>query len=90
MESGQGAGGIGYAFPAALGAATASADRVFAISGHGSSMYSISELASAHQHQLPVTWIVIDDGGYGTLCEYMTGAFDKATATELSRPNFVA
>jgi acetolactate synthase-1/2/3 large subunit len=53
-------------------------------------MYSIGELAVARQHNLPVTWLIIDDGGYGILREYMTDAFGAATATELARPDFVA
>jgi acetolactate synthase-1/2/3 large subunit len=53
-------------------------------------MYSISELATARQHNVPVTWLIVDDGGYGILREYMVGAFGKATATELTRPDFVA
>ena len=37
-----------------------------------------------------MTWLIVDDGGYGILREYMEGAFGKATATELARPDFVA
>lgn len=97
FHSAQGAGGLGYGFPAALGAAAGLAEdpdsgsgRVLAVAGDGSSMYSIAELATAVQHQLNVTWLVVDDGGYGILREYMQDAFGKATATELSRPDFVA
>ncbi|WP_458779429.1 thiamine pyrophosphate-binding protein [Arthrobacter sp. D3-16] len=94
FHSAQGAGGLGYGFPAAIGAAVGletagSPGRVLAVSGDGSSMYSISELATAKQHNVPVTWLIVDDGGYGILREYMVGAFGKATATELARPNFV-
>ncbi|RAX14914.1 thiamine pyrophosphate-binding protein [Pseudarthrobacter sp. AG30] len=94
FHSAQGAGGLGYGFPAAIGAATGLASRggsgrVLAVSGDGSSMYSISELATAKQHNVPVTWLIVDDGGYGILREYMVGAFGKATATELARPDFV-
>ncbi|MGW7195509.1 thiamine pyrophosphate-binding protein [Streptomyces chryseus] len=91
MHSAQGAGGLGYGFPAALGAAAADRTRpVLAVSGDGGAMYSIAELATARQHDLPVTWLIVDDGGYGILREYMTGAFDEATGTELARPDFVA
>ncbi|MEU1086075.1 thiamine pyrophosphate-binding protein [Streptomyces sp. NPDC005576] len=91
MHSAQGAGGLGYAFPAALGAAAADPSRpVLAVSGDGGSMYSLAELATARQYDLPVTWLIVDDGGYGILREYMTGAFGEATATELARPDFVA
>ncbi|WP_405459455.1 thiamine pyrophosphate-binding protein [Streptomyces sp. NBC_00101] len=91
MHSAQGAGGLGYAFPAALGAAAADPGRpVLAVSGDGGAMYSLAELATARQYDLPVTWLIVDDGGYGILREYMTDAFGEATATELARPDFVA
>ncbi|MBC9716983.1 thiamine pyrophosphate-binding protein [Streptomyces sp. TRM66268-LWL] len=91
MHSAQGAGGLGYAYPAALGAAAADPTRpVLAVSGDGGAMYSIAELATARQYGLPVTWLIIDDGGYGILREYMTDAFGEATGTELARPDFVA
>ncbi|MEJ8635127.1 MULTISPECIES: thiamine pyrophosphate-binding protein [Streptomyces] len=91
MHSAQGAGGLGYGFPAALGAAAADPTRpVLAVSGDGGAMYSIAELATARQYQLPVTWLIVDDGGYGILREYMNDAFGEATATELARPDFVA
>jgi acetolactate synthase-1/2/3 large subunit len=53
-------------------------------------MYGISELATAGQQNLRVTWLIVDDGGYGILREYMTGAFGSAFGTELARPDFVA
>ncbi|MFI6469339.1 thiamine pyrophosphate-binding protein [Streptomyces sp. NPDC050516] len=91
MHSAQGAGGLGYGFPAALGAAVADPGRpVLAVSGDGGAMYSIAELATAKQYDLPVTWLIVDDGGYGILREYMTDTFGEATATELARPDFVA
>ncbi|MGI5250447.1 thiamine pyrophosphate-binding protein [Actinacidiphila glaucinigra] len=91
MHSAQGAGGLGYGFPAALGAAAADRTRpVLAVSGDGGAMYSIAELATARQYGLPVTWLIVDDGGYGILREYMTDAFGEATGTELARPDFVA
>ncbi|MFP5366749.1 MAG: thiamine pyrophosphate-binding protein [Actinomycetes bacterium] len=94
FHSAQGAGGLGYGFPAAIGAAVGletlgKPGRVLAVSGDGSSMYSIAELATARQHNVPVTWLIVDDGGYDILREYMVGAFGKATATELARPDFV-
>ncbi|MFI8435785.1 thiamine pyrophosphate-binding protein [Streptomyces sp. NPDC079020] len=91
MHSAQGAGGLGYGFPAAIGAAVADPTRpVLAVSGDGGAMYSLAELATARQYGLPVTWLIVDDGGYGILREYMTGAFGEATGTELARPDFVA
>ena len=91
MHSGQGAGGLGYGFPAALGAAVADRTKpVLAVSGDGGAMYSIAELATARQYDLSVTWLIVDDGGYGILREYMTDAYGETTGTELARPDFVA
>jgi acetolactate synthase-1/2/3 large subunit len=93
MHSAQGAGGLGYGFPAALGAAATDPERrtpVLAVSGDGGAMYSIAELATARQYDLPVTWLIVDDGGYGILRSYMTESFGETTGTELTRPDFVA
>jgi acetolactate synthase-1/2/3 large subunit len=91
MHSAQGAGGLGYGFPAALGAAAADPTRpALAVSGDGGALYSIAELATARQYDLNVTWLIVDDGGYGILREYMTDAFGRATATDLTRPDYVA
>ena len=90
FHSGQGAGGLGFAFPAAVAAAIGTSQRTFAVSGDGGAMYSIAELATARQHDADVTWLIVDDGGYGILREYMADAFGQATATELARPDFVA
>ncbi|WP_432038492.1 thiamine pyrophosphate-binding protein [Streptomyces cucumeris] len=91
FHSAQGAGGLGYGLPAAIGAAAAlDGAPVLAVSGDGGAMYSLAELATIRQHNLPVTWLIVDDGGYGILRAYMTDAFGQATATELTRPDFTA
>ena len=90
FHSAQGAGGIGYAFPAAFGGAIGTGQRVLAVSGDGSAMYSIAELSAAKQHAVPVTWLIIDDGGYGILREYMHQAYGHSVATELNGPDFAS
>ncbi len=90
FHSAQGAGGLGFAFPAAVAASIGSGQATLAVSGDGGAMYGIAELATARQHDADVTWLVVDDGGYGILREYMTGKFGQATTTELARPDFVA
>ncbi|WP_158891898.1 thiamine pyrophosphate-binding protein [Amycolatopsis anabasis] len=90
MHTAQGAGGLGYGLPGALGAAAATGGPVLAVSGDGGAMYGLGELATAVQHGLNVTWLIVDDGGYGILREYLTGAFGETTSTELARPDFVA
>lgn len=90
VHSAQGTGGLGYGLPAALGAAAVHDGPVLAVSGDGGAMYGIAELATARQHDLDVTWLIVDDGGYGILREYMNGAFGRASHTELTRPDFTA
>ncbi|MFK0251746.1 thiamine pyrophosphate-binding protein [Amycolatopsis azurea] len=90
IHTAQGAGGLGYGLPGALGGAAATGGPALAVSGDGGAMYGVAELATAVQHGLDVTWLVIDDGGYGILREYLTGAFGQSTATELARPDFAA
>ena len=63
---------------------------MLAVSGDGGAMYGLAELATARQHDLDVTWLIVDDGGYGILREFMTSAFGAAHGTELARPDFVA
>ncbi|WP_017624473.1 thiamine pyrophosphate-dependent enzyme, partial [Nocardiopsis chromatogenes] len=72
------------------GAGAAHDGPVLAVSGDGGAMYGIAELATARQHDLDVTWLIVDDGGYGILREYMNGAFGRASHTELARPDFTA
>lgn len=82
MHSAQGAGGLGYAFPAALGAAVAEPGTpVLAVSGDGGAMYSIAELATAVQHALDVTWLIVDDGD---------DEAPREAAADPARPDFIA
>ncbi|MEC3978547.1 benzoylformate decarboxylase [Amycolatopsis sp. H20-H5] len=61
-------GTLGYALPAAVGAALASPERpVVAVLGDGSSMYSVQGLWTAAQHGLPVTFVILDNSQYAAL-----------------------
>jgi acetolactate synthase I/II/III large subunit len=84
-----GSGTLGYAWPAALGAAVTGSP-AFAVVGDGGFLYGIQELATARQHGLDVVVLVVDDGGYGILREYQHDAFGETTAVDLAEPDFVA
>jgi acetolactate synthase-1/2/3 large subunit len=60
-------GTLGYGFPASLGAAAAGAGRAICVSGDGGFLYACGDLATLAAEQLPVTVILVDDGGYGML-----------------------
>ena len=88
MHSAQGSGGLGFALPAAIGAAAGSGERVLAVSGDGGAMYGIAELGTLAQQGLPVTWLIVNDGSYAILDEYMTSAFGATFATDQRGPDF--
>jgi len=61
-------GGIGQALPGAIGVKLACPDRpVVAISGDGSSMYSIQALWTAAHHDLPIVFVILNNGEYRIL-----------------------
>lgn len=59
-------GTLGYALPAAVGAAQTGLPTLV-IAGDGGLAMGLGELATLAQEQLPVTVLVVDDGGYGML-----------------------
>jgi benzoylformate decarboxylase len=61
-------GSLGYGLPAAIGVALGSpGKRVVAIIGDGSSHYGIQGLWTAAEHQLPITFVIVNNGGYGAM-----------------------
>ena len=64
-------GGLGHGLPAAIGVALAKPDRkVIALIGDGSSMYAIQGLWNAAQLRLPITFVIVRNGGYQALDEF--------------------
>ncbi|MBR0765199.1 thiamine pyrophosphate-binding protein [Bradyrhizobium japonicum] len=58
-------GGIGWGLPASVGASLANPERpVVCYSGDGSAMYSIQSLWTAAHHNLPLTIVLVNNGGY--------------------------
>jgi benzoylformate decarboxylase len=58
-------GGIGWGLPASVGVSIANPDRpVVCYTGDGSAMYSIQALWTAAHHKLPLTVVIINNGGY--------------------------
>jgi benzoylformate decarboxylase len=65
-------GGLGHSLPAAVGVALAksSRQRIVGIFGDGSAMYSIQALWSAADLKLPMTIVIVNNGGYAALSEF--------------------
>jgi thiamine pyrophosphate-dependent acetolactate synthase large subunit-like protein len=81
-------GTLGYALPAAVGASALRDRPVLAICGDGGFMFAVGELAVLRQHNLPVTVLIVDDGGYGMLRFDQTVAGQSHRGVDLARPDF--
>jgi len=84
-------GGIGFAFPAALGAKVARPDKpVVVITGDGGFQLNMQELGTAAQHGINVVVLLFNDGSWGVLRDrqrdYHEGHY---YATELVNPDFL-
>ena len=83
-------GTLGFGFPASLGAALAGAGPTLCVCGDGGFMYACGELATVVQEQIPVTVVVVDDGGYGMLRFDQELAGEEPFGVDLVTPDFVA
>jgi acetolactate synthase-1/2/3 large subunit len=83
-------GTLGYAFPAAIGAALAGTGPVVSISGDGGFLYACGELATVAQDSVPLTAVVVDDGGYGMLRYDQDTAGEARYGVDLVTPDFAA
>ncbi len=83
-------GTLGYALPASVGAGTLRERPVLAVCGDGGFLFAVGELAVLAQQRLPVTVLIVDDGGYGMLRFDQTHAGDEHRGVDLGRPDFVA
>src|SRR5262249_13700473 len=84
-------GTLGFAFPAALGAAAGQPDvPVVSVSGDGGFLFAAGELATLAQEGLPLTAVIVDDGGYGMLRYDQDAAGRERTGVDLHTPDFAA
>jgi acetolactate synthase-1/2/3 large subunit len=89
MQYPVGWGTLGYALPASIGPAVTGSP-VLAVCGDGGFMFAVGELATLAQERLPVTVLVVDDGGYGMLRYDQDHAGDEHRGVDLVRPDFAA
>jgi acetolactate synthase-1/2/3 large subunit len=83
-------GTLGFGFPAAMGASLAGAGPVVAVCGDGGVLFGVGELATVAQEQLPLTLVIVDDGGYGMLRFDQRRAGEAPYGVDLHTPDFVA
>ena len=88
-----GMGAMGFALPAAIGAALARPDQpVVMIAGDGSMQMNIQELQTVFHHQLPIKLVVINNQCYGMVRQFQQSYFEEryqSTCWGYSAPNFV-
>jgi thiamine pyrophosphate-dependent acetolactate synthase large subunit-like protein len=83
-------GTLGFGFPASLGAALAGAGPTVCVCGDGGFMYACGELATVVQEQIPVTIVLVDDGGYGMLRFDQLQVGEEPFGVDLLTPDFAA
>jgi thiamine pyrophosphate-dependent acetolactate synthase large subunit-like protein len=83
-------GTLGCAFPQALGAALAGAGPVVSVSGDGGFLYACGELATVAQEEIPLTAVIVDDGGYGMLRFDQDRRGLPREGVDLQTPDFAA
>ncbi len=84
-------GGLGHALPAAVGIALGRpGERVIALLGDGSSLYSIQGLWSAAQLELPITFVIVNNGRYEALQTFGRHfGLERTEGTDLPGLDFV-
>ena len=85
-------GAMGYGVPSAVAAKVVHPDRmVVSFSGDGCFLMNGQELATAAQYALPVIFIVVNNGMYGTIRMHQEREYPaRVYATALDNPDFAA
>ncbi len=85
-------GSMGYGVPAGIAAKVAHPDRmVVSINGDGDFLMNGQELATAVQYDLPVIFVVINNGMYGTIRMHQERDYPaRVYGTALKNPDFAA
>jgi acetolactate synthase-1/2/3 large subunit len=88
FHSVSGFGTLGYALPAALGAAAAGQGPVIALLGDGGAQFTLPELTTGAQAGLSVPVIIWNNHGYAEIENSMTARQVPAESTHILTPDF--
>jgi thiamine pyrophosphate-dependent acetolactate synthase large subunit-like protein len=88
-----GSGTLGYALPAAVGAACAirqagESRKVICVAGDGGFQYTQHELATLAQYELPVKILLVNDDAYGIIAFLQRSMFGQTHEVALKNPDF--
>jgi acetolactate synthase-1/2/3 large subunit len=76
---------MGFALPAAIGAAIGSGKKVYCIDGDGGFQMNVQELLTVKKYDLPIEIIILNNSGYGIIKQFQDSYFgSKYTATSKS------
>jgi acetolactate synthase-1/2/3 large subunit len=83
---------MGYGVPAAVGAKLLHPERtVVCVSGDGDFLMNGQEFATAVQYELPIVFLIVDNGIYGTIRMHQEREYPgRIVATALRNPDFAA
>jgi acetolactate synthase-1/2/3 large subunit len=89
FASSTGYGTLGYALPAAIGAQLAAPDRpLVCIVGDGGFQFTIQELASGREIEVPVIVLLWNNNGYGEIKNYMIARQIHPIGVDIWTPDF--
>lgn len=85
-------GSMGYGVPSAIAAKSVAPSRmVVSFNGDGCYMMNGQELATAVQYALPVIFVIVNNGTYGTIRMHQERTYPgRVSGTDLVNPDFVA
>ena len=88
-----GSGTLGYGVPAAIGAACAMGQagkkqNIICIAGDGGFQYTLHELATLAQYNLPVKVLLVNDNAYGVIGFLQRSLFGQTHEVGLKNPDF--
>jgi len=78
----RGTGSMGFALPAAIGAAVASGRRTICVDGDGGFQMNIQELATVERLRLPIKCFVANNDGYASIRTSQNGYFHRLVGAD--------
>ncbi|MEO9944147.1 5-guanidino-2-oxopentanoate decarboxylase [Paraglaciecola sp.] len=91
FHSTSGYGTLGYAFPAAIGAKIGAPKLpVIGLTGDGGGQFSLNEIISAVDANVPVIYIVWNNQGHGEIRRFMDDAKVEKNGVDIIPPDYVA
>lgn len=85
----QGYGTLGYAPPAAFGAAVGTDRQVVGLVGDGGFLFTVGDLATAVKYDIAAPIVVLNDDSYDILEDVQRRRYDRTMATDIQNPDFV-